>query len=112
MEASGAELARATRRRLYRAAAVANGLGGALVFAFGSLAPGSPNPDDLERLALANGVAFAFLVGVAFPVAVRRAVSKGAPLERWLREDRPATPEEQRLALHAPALITRTSATL
>src|SRR5687767_14680518 len=55
---SGAALARLTRRRLIRIPAVSNGLGGLVVFVFGLLAPGSPDPDDGAQLAILNAIAF------------------------------------------------------
>ena len=102
----GAELAVLTRRRVLRAAILANGLGGLTVFTFGLLAPGSPDPDDGIRLGLANAATFVVFMALAFALGNRWGRHVGAPLERWLEEERPATPEEQDLALRYPARIT------
>ena len=108
----GAELARLTRRRLTRVPLVSNGLGGLVVFMFGLLAPGSPDPDDGARLALLNALAFVVFVGVAFPLGIRAARRVGEPLERWLLADTPATPQVQDLALSYPARVTKLSAVI
>ena len=106
---TGAELARLTRRRVLRAALVANGLGGVAVFIFGLLAPGSPSPEDGARLALANGVTLLVFLFVGFPLGMRAGQRAGASLEGWLLADRPATPDEQEMALGFPARLTRIS---
>ena len=108
----GAELERLTRRRLTRVAVVSNGLGGLVVFAFGLLAPGSPDPDDGARLAIANLLAFLVFASAAFPLGLRAARRAGEPLERWLLAGTPATPEQQDLALSHPARITKISAVI
>ncbi len=106
---SGAELALVVRQRLSRAAVVANGLGGVAVFAFGLLAPGGPDPDDVTRLATVNGLTFVLFMATAFPLGIRLGRRTGAPLERWLLEERAATSEEQDLALSLPVRTTKVS---
>ena len=108
----GPELARLTRRRLTRIPLVSNGLGGLVVFAFGLLAPGSPDPDDGAQLAMLNALAFVVFVAAAFPLGIRAARRAGAPLQRWLLAGTPATPEEQELALSYPARVTRLTAVI
>jgi adenylate cyclase len=107
---SGAELVDLTRRRLRRAAIISNGLGGLAVFIFGLLSPASPQPGEEVRLALTNAVAFVFFMAVAFPLGRRVSLKIAKPLEQWLAAERPATREEQDLALRYPTRMTKTSA--
>lgn len=101
--------ATATRARLARSVVVANGVGGLAVFSFGMLAPGAPDPEDLERLTVTNAITFVVFMAVALPIVARGARRALAPLEPWLAADRPATGEEQTAALRLPAEVARTS---
>jgi adenylate cyclase len=106
---TGADLAAVTRRRLLRAAALANGVGGLAVFTFGILAPGSPDPDHALRVTLTNIGALFLFMAIAFPIGARVSRRVGKPLERWLVAERPATPAEQDFALGFPVRVTKVS---
>jgi adenylate cyclase len=106
---SKAELVSITQRRLLWAAIVGNGLGGLAVFTFGVLAPLSPDPDDTLRAGLANAAAFVVFMAIAFPIGTRMGRRVAAPLTHWLLAERPATPEEQDLALSYPLRMTKIS---
>jgi adenylate cyclase len=103
-------LARLTRRRIQRSAILANGIGGFVVFVFGMLAPGTPGSDDLLQATLTNLGALVVFFVVAFAVGRRLSLRLARPLERWLLEERAATPEEQDLVLRHPAQLTLVSA--
>jgi adenylate cyclase len=109
---SGAELQERVRRGLLRSAVIANGLGGAVVFVFGVLAPGSPDPGSNFRLGVMNGITFVVFSACAFMIGPRVAQRVGAPLERWLRSGRPATVQEGDLALRFPGRMTMISVKL
>jgi adenylate cyclase len=99
--AGGVELWRSNIRRLTRAAVVANGLGGLLVFLLLSfLIPFAPTGarDDIPFNAAVGG---AYLV-VALVIGSRWGMRASAPVERWLASGRPPTPEERRVALGQP----------
>jgi adenylate cyclase len=106
---SGARLAELTRARLLTAMALANGLGGLVVFTFGILAPGGPDAGDTLRLALANTATFVVFMAIAFPLGRHIGQKYGEPLLRWLESERPATPAEQELALSYPTFLTKMS---
>jgi class 3 adenylate cyclase len=107
---TGAELSDLTYRRLRRAHVVANGIGGAAVFAFGLLSPGAPDSEDALRLGIANAATFVVFMALAFRIGTRRGRQAGEPIDRWLRDERAAAPAEQDLALRYPALLTTLSA--
>ena len=109
---SGPALSELTRRRLTRTAFISNILGGTVVFVFGLLAPGSPDPDDYLKLSLMNGVTLLVFAVIAFAIGSRLGILAGAPLNRWLSEERPATEDEQDLALRYPAKLAVVSAKL
>ena len=88
---------------------MANGLGGFAVFVFGLLAPGAPAPEDGLRLALANALTLVVFMVIGFRLGLRSGERAGEPLERWLAAGRPATLEEQELALGFPARMTKIS---
>ena len=109
---SGEDLIEVTRRRILRAAILANGVGGFAVFTFGLLAPGQPDPEDRLRLAVVNVAAFVIFIAVAFTLGNRWGQRTAEPLNQWLEEGRPATPAEQDLALTYPTRVTKQSAKL
>jgi adenylate cyclase len=106
---SGVKLERLTRRRLARAAVVSNGLGGFAVFTFATLAPGSPDSEDIVRLLVANAIAFVIFMAIAFSLGARWGQRAFAAAARWLLAERPATAEEQELVLRLPLTFTRIS---
>jgi adenylate cyclase len=108
--ASGAALAKVTRARLLRAAIVSNGVGGFAVLAFGILTPAPFDPDDLLMAGIVNGIAFLIFMAVGFPLASSRALRLGAPIERWLADERPATETERELVLRYPLQLVENAA--
>jgi adenylate cyclase len=99
--AVGRELWRTNVRRLRRAAAIANGVGGLLVFLLLSfLIPFAPDgaQDDIP---LNAAVGAAYLM-VTLVVGAWWGLRASAPVERWLASGRPPTPEERRIALGQP----------
>jgi adenylate cyclase len=99
--ASGAALWRTNIRRLTRAAVIANGVGGLLVFLLLSfLIPFAPEgaQDDIPFNAV---VGAAYLV-IALVLGAAWGRRMSAPVERWLASGRPPTPEERRIALGQP----------
>jgi adenylate cyclase len=105
-ELSGSQLADVTGHRMTRASLVANGFGGLLVFLFGLLAPGAPDPDSAVRVTLTNVAVLVVFMAVAFPIGRHLAVRAVEPLRRWLETDRPATPDLQDLALSFAGRVT------
>src|SRR5688500_18577900 len=99
--AGGVGLWRSNIRRLPRAAVVANGLGGLLVFLLLSfLIPFAPSgaQDDIPF----NAVVGAAYLTIALVVGSRWGMRASAPVERWLASGRPPTSEERRVALGQP----------
>jgi len=99
--ASGVQLWRTNIRRLTRAAVVANGVGGLLVFLLlAFLIPFAPDgaQDDIP---LNAAVGAGYLI-VALVLGARWGMRASAPVERWLASGRPPTPEERRVALGQP----------
>jgi adenylate cyclase len=98
---SGAELLRTIDRRLMWAAAAANGIGGLSLFLLlGFLIPFAPEGAD-RQLGLNAAVAVAYLAGTLV-LGTYLSRRMGAPVTRWLAEERAPTPEERRLALGIP----------
>jgi adenylate cyclase len=98
---SGVELWRTNIRRLTRAAVIANGLGGLLVFLLLSfLIPFAPEgaKDDIPL----NAVVGAAYLALALALGGRWGLRASAPVERWLASGRSPTPEERRSALGQP----------
>ena len=60
-------------------------------------------------IGLINLAAFVVFIAVAFPLGARWGVRSAEPVERWLREERPATPQEQDILLRFPASATKIS---
>jgi adenylate cyclase len=105
----GKVLVNLTRRRITRAGVIANGFGGAIVFVFGLLSPGSPDPDNVVRMALLNAATFAVFVPTAISIGRWLNLRDMAPVERWLISGEPATPAVQELALTLPLRVVKIS---
>ena len=109
---SGAALAARTDARLDRAGRVSNGVGGVVVFVYiAFLFPNTVDPDDLEAAVLRNGVLFVTYMLLTLPLG-RHFVQRRpfVPIERWLRDERPATEEDRLTVLRYPAGWARRSA--
>src|SRR4051794_20187783 len=105
----GAKLWRRTVRRLTWSVAIANGLGGLLMFLLlGFLVPFAP--DGPDRHLAVNAI----VAGVYLPVSLWAgtvfALRRGKAIERWLDSGLPPTPEERRRVLRSPAEIVAISA--
>jgi adenylate cyclase len=110
---AGAELARTIRRRVTAAAVASNGVGGLTSLTFGILSPYPDVPGDRTGLLLLNLAAFVVAMGAGLVLGnVWGQRALGAPIERWLVEDRPPTPEERELVLRQPVLVAGISANL
>jgi len=95
------ELWRRTVRRLTWSAVAANGLGGLVMFLLlGFLIPFAPPSAD-DALVL-NGIVAGIYLPAALVLGVVWARRRGALIERWLEEDRPATAEERGFVLGEP----------
>jgi adenylate cyclase len=106
-----ARLAAAVAARLKWAGVLANGIGSLIVFFFaGFLIPGSIERDEAARIGLLNGTLATIYLVLTLKLGVGRMRRRlYAPLERWLREERPATEEEQALALRYPLNVAATT---
>jgi adenylate cyclase len=94
---SGAELARLTwRRMIYRSGAPAV-VGGVLVVVLFLVLLGG-----IQGAVVRNLVVAALYLAVAFPVAIHLRHRRYAPVERWLRAERPATDAERETVLRQP----------
>jgi adenylate cyclase len=109
---SGAELATRTNRRLTWVGVPSNGLGALLVFVFlGFLVPTTVDPDEYGSLLVRSVAVFVVYMAVALPLGRYWSQNRTfAPLDRWLREERPATESEQVLALRYPLSSALTAA--
>jgi adenylate cyclase len=94
---SGAELARATWSRQLLWGAPAN-LAGVLVVALFLILLGPLAAEALVR----NAVALVLYLAVAFPLSIKWRRRRYAPVERWLRAERPATEAERESVLRQP----------
>jgi adenylate cyclase len=95
---------RETTRRLTWAAVASNGLGGLVLFLLlGVLIPFAPEGAD-RQLGLNAAVGAAYLA-LTLVLGTRWGLRMNAPIERWLAEERPPTPEERRLVLGQPFLF-------
>jgi adenylate cyclase len=105
---SGEELAKQTRARGTRAAVLANGLGGLVVFVFLlfllPLTPGGAS-------AVVNGMAAAVYLAITLTVGIRYATRRNAPMWEWLAAERPPTEAERELVLGQPLFLVKVSAT-
>jgi adenylate cyclase len=94
-------------RRLRRPYAIvmvgANVIGAVVVFALVRFVLPLPAVDDPAASQRANLLAFAGALIVAVPVGTLWVLRILRPVRAWLRAERPATPEEQRAVLLAPA---------
>jgi adenylate cyclase len=111
---SGAQLAVAMRRRLRWAAVVANGLGAINVFLFlAFLVPVSGGrPADAGRTIAINAVAGAVYLALTLWLGIRWGTRDLAPVDRWLRAERPATEADRAATLRVPLITARVSAVL
>ena len=95
------ELWQDTVRRLNWAAAVANCLGGLLLFLLlGFLIPFAPEGPD-RQLGL-NAAVGAVYMATTLALGARLGQRLSEPIGRWLSQDRPPTDEERRLVLSQP----------
>jgi adenylate cyclase len=109
-EPNGVELWRTTVRRLHWAAVGANGFGALVLFLLlGFLIPFAPEGSD-RQLGL-NAALGATYLTVTLMLGGVWAGRVSAPVERWLHESRPPTPEERRLVLSQPARFAAICAT-
>jgi adenylate cyclase len=101
---SGAELARGTWKRMVAAGIPANAGGALVLFLFlGLVGPWSGDSDELRQAALRNGVALVLFMAVGFPLGIGwRRRYRWAPVERWLRAERPATDADRDAVLRSP----------
>jgi adenylate cyclase len=107
---SGAQLAETVRRRLRRAAVIANTLGAIDVFLFlAFLVPVSGGRTGNVNIVV-NGIAGALYLAFTLWLGTRTAERRLAPVERWLREERPATEAEREITLQVPFFNARISA--
>jgi adenylate cyclase len=111
---SGAQLAVTLRRRLRWAAVLANTLGAIDVFLFlAFLVPVSGGrPNDVSQAVAINAVAGTAYLALTLWLGIRWANRQFAPVERWLREERPATEAERTATLQVPLMAARVSAVL
>src|SRR4051812_26898525 len=111
---SGEQLAVAVKRRLGRAAVAANTLGAIDVFLFlAFLVPVSGGqPDDVSRTIVINAIAGAVSLTLTLWLGFRWARREFAPVERWLRDERPATEADRKATLQVPLVNARVSALL
>jgi adenylate cyclase len=108
---SGAALADEIRARLTRAAVISNSVGGAAALVFGFLAP-VPVDDDADLLQIATAATFAVFLPVTLWLGIAWGRRMAAPLDRWLRADRPATEAEREYVLRQPVRLVGIAATL
>lgn len=93
-----------TKRRLSSIGGLANGIGASVVIAFLIfLFPNTLKPSQLEEAARGGIPVFVIYMALALPAGflfIQRRPLR--PIERWLREDRPASDEERGLVLRYP----------
>jgi adenylate cyclase len=111
---SGAQLADAVKPRLRWVAVLANTLGAGDVFLFlAFLVPVSGGrPDDVSQAIELNAVAGALYLGLTLWLGTRWASREFDRVERWLRDERPATEADREATLRIPLTIARVSAVL
>jgi adenylate cyclase len=111
---SGAQLAMAVKRRLRWVAVLANTLGAVDVFLFlAFLVPVSGGrPDDVSQAIELNAVAGALYLGLTLWLGTRWANREFDRVERWLRDERPATEADREATLRIPLTVARVSAVL
>jgi adenylate cyclase len=108
---SGAALSQQIRARLTRAAVISNSVGAAAALVFGFLVP-VPVDSDAGLLQIRTLAAFVVYMPVALWVGIAWGRRLGAPLDRWLRADRPATDAEREYVLRQPVRLIGIAATL
>jgi adenylate cyclase len=102
---SGTTLSRVGRVALTLVIAVTNLIGAAAVFVIAYFVVPLPNVRNSFHLEEVNAIVAATYVVLAVPVGVALGSWRLGRLRTWLREDRPATLDETRLVLLAPALL-------
>src|SRR3954453_20163868 len=100
------------KRRLQRAAWIANVAGAFDLFAFTTLLFSVHSDVDRGHAALANTIAFVVLLSGTLLVGDRWGARNSEAARAWLAEGRPPTPAERDHALRLPFLQARVSATL
>jgi adenylate cyclase len=106
----GAAIGRRVRRRASVAMMGANLVGALVVFVLARWVLPLPGvPAEAER---ANAIAFVVYVAVTAPVGLLWSMHRFAPMQRWLREDRAPSPQEQVRAVRAPLRQITVHATL
>jgi adenylate cyclase len=99
---TGAALARRASRQAMAGMIAANLIGALVVAAFSRWVlplPAVAYEPDVERMEI---IVFCAYLAVSIPLATAWSLRRFAPVQRWLAEERPPTPQEQRLALQAP----------
>jgi hypothetical protein len=100
---SGAQLAEHLRRRLTRAAVIANGIGALVTFfAVGFLAPLTISEDETASVTLRNAIAASSYVAVAMVAFIKVGDRRAEPIREWLRSERPAGDAERERVLSQP----------
>src|SRR5207248_5547189 len=100
------EAARLARRTVWRNVTwftIANVAGGAVVVVYlNYLTPGASGLSQGNgRTSVYVAIAYTAVVG---PLMLVLSLRRFQPANRWLREDRPPTPDERRIALSGPAI--------
>jgi adenylate cyclase len=100
---SGAQLAEHLRRRLTRAAVIANGIGALVTFfAVGFLAPLTISEDETASVTLRNAIAASSYVAVAMVAFIKVGDRRAEPIREWLRSEAPAGDAERERVLSQP----------
>ena len=101
----GAAISRRTQLQLIVSLTIANLVGTAVVFVLLGLVLPQPELDDETNTVMVNLVAAGIYVLFGLIVGTLWGMRRMRGLRRWLRSDRPATPEEQLRVLRAPNRI-------
>ena len=109
---SGDRIAKRLTRLMIPAISGANLAGGAVVLFLALYAVPRPKFDNENAALAANLAAFAIFMVVAITIGIVWGHRRLGPMREWLREDREATEEEQRLTLRAPRRILLVNASL
>jgi adenylate cyclase len=104
-ELSGRAMARYGGVALAAAIIVTNIIGTAAVVVIAVFVVPFPSVAHQGHVRLVNAVAAVIYAGVAVPVGAFLGVRRMLPMLRWMREESPAGPREQRIVLRAPARL-------